>query len=322
MAFQDFDLISERRKAERRKKLQRKIIIAVVLILILLIAVGAAVVYFVVMKKDDGGHGKKSGSKSASAKNKSSESGKSDEKSVKALCAGTDFEDTCKDTLSKAVEKDADAAKKPKELLRVTMVAAGDEIDKAKKQSGDLKLDTPQKKAASEDCAALLQDAKDDLDASIASIEGKDIGSLSSHAADLNNWLSAVLTYQDTCIDGFPDGEEKAAIEKSLKTAKEIGSNALAIVSQLTSVLSTFQSSESDAKRRLLAADGLPEWMNDDQRRMLKADIPKQPPNATVAKDGSGKFSAINAALAAIPSTYEGRYVYALHACMGSPIHY
>nr|GMC77978.1 putative pectinesterase/pectinesterase inhibitor 45 [Ipomoea batatas] len=297
MAFQDFDLISERRKAERKKKLQRRIAIAVVLILILLVAVGAAVVYFVVMKKDDGD--KKSRTKSKTE----SSAAKAAEKSVRSLCHGTDFEETCERTLSKTVEDDASAAKKPKELLRVSMVATETEIDKAVKKSGDVKGDTPQKKAAIKDCADLLQDAKDDLDAAIASMKGDDIGKGSSHADDLHNWLSAVITYQDTCVDGFPDGEEKTAMEKTLKTAKELGSNSLAIVSQLASVISTFES----PKRRLLA-DGSPEWMNDEKRRMLKANIPEHP-NVTVAKDGSGKFRTINAALKALPATYKGRYV-------------
>ncbi|XP_019193480.1 PREDICTED: pectinesterase-like [Ipomoea nil] len=304
MAFQDFDLISERRKAERRKKLQMKIAIAVVLILILLVALAAAVFYFVMVMEKDDGH-KRSGTKS---KTTPLDSGKSVGESVKALCHGTDFEDTCERTLSTAGEDDDSAPKKPKELLRISMVAAGKEMDKAVKKSGEVKQDTPLKKAAAKDCAELLKDAKDDLDTAIASIKGDKIGNFSSHAADLDNWLSAVMTYQDTCIDGFPDGEEKTAMEKSLKTAKELGSNALAIVSQLASVLSTFEPSESHAKRRLLA-DGVPEWMNDEQRRMLKADIPKQPPNATVAKDGSGKFSTINAALKAMPAKYKGRYV-------------
>ncbi|KAK6143098.1 hypothetical protein DH2020_023446 [Rehmannia glutinosa] len=42
---------------------------------------------------------------------------------------------------------------------------------------------------------------------------------------------------------------------------------------------------------------------------MLKADGTKFTPNVTVAKDGSGKFTMISAALDAMPEKYSGRYV-------------
>ncbi|CAH9077065.1 unnamed protein product [Cuscuta europaea] len=146
----------------------------------------------------------------------------------------------------------------------------------------------------------------------MSGVGGQDLESLSSRTPDLNNWLSAVITYQDNCIDGFPDGEEKTAIQKSLKVAEEISSNALAIVSQLSSALSSFKIPDLDlGGRHLLAEDDeeFPEWMDHEERRMLKVEAPKQPANATVAKDGSGNFTTINAALAAIPEKYEGRYV-------------
>ncbi|CAA2963310.1 pectinesterase pectinesterase inhibitor 45, partial [Olea europaea subsp. europaea] len=63
-------------------------------------------------------------------------------------------------------------------------------------------------------------------------ISGKDLAKLSSRTLDLNNWPSAVMSYQQTCIDGFREEREEAVVQKLLNNAKELGSNALANVSQ------------------------------------------------------------------------------------------
>ncbi|VFQ69018.1 unnamed protein product [Cuscuta campestris] len=382
MAFQDFDLISERRKKEKQAKLRRRIITALVLVVVLLLAAAAAFAYFVVLKAPheekekhasktnkahkpkyspphpqpppksepeaavvgqgeppsspskaavvDQGEPPASPSKAAIVEPPSetpsvapseppSQSpaeppamiGKA-EKVIATICAGTDYNATCEDSLKRAVKENASAAHNPKELLRSSMAIAVEEIDKAIKQAGGLKLHTPHKKAAMDDCKVLLADAMEELNSSMSGVGNSGLESLASRTPDLNNYLSAVITFQDNCIDGFPDGEEKTAIRNSLKTAEEIASNALAIVSQLSSALSTFQIPDLDLKRHLLADEDdreFPAWMDHEERRILKVEAPKQPPNATVAKDGSGNFTTINAALAAIPQKYDGRYV-------------
>ncbi|XP_073282710.1 putative pectinesterase/pectinesterase inhibitor 45, partial [Primulina huaijiensis] len=228
------------------------------------------------------------------------------DKAVKSVCAGTDYKQTCEDSLSKAVKNNATA--EPKDILNAAFSVASDEIDKVIKQASNIKFDSPLKKAAFDDCLVLLNDAKEELNSSISSIEGKDLTKLSSKTGDLNNWLSAVLSYQQTCIDGFPEGKEKDALKKILKTTRELGSNALAITSQLSSIFSILQ--VSDVKRNLLSVnkDGFPSWISRENRRMLKKNSPKIRPNVTVAKDGSGDFTTVSAALNAMPEKYTGRY--------------
>ncbi|KAF2285109.1 hypothetical protein GH714_037917 [Hevea brasiliensis] len=144
------------------------------------------------------------------------------------------------------------------------------------------------------------------------------VGKLLKNEHELNNWLSAVMSYQQTCIDGFPEGKLKSDMENTFNASKELTSNSLAMVSALTSFLQSFQTHSS---RRLLAMepnsssideDGLPSWISHEDRRMLKDDVEeddKPKPNVVVAKDGGGDFKTIAAALAAMPEKYEGRYV-------------
>ncbi|XP_019196666.1 PREDICTED: pectinesterase-like [Ipomoea nil] len=320
MAFQDFDMISERRKRERAAKLKKRIITASILLVIILLIAAAAFAYFVVLKgphDDKGKQSTKAGSHNDGDSAAASDSSDTpdlvkSEKMIKTLCTGTDFTTTCEGSLNKAAKENASAARNPKDLVKASMAVAVEEIQKAVKQVSGLKLDTPLKKAALEDCKALLGDAMEELRSSMSSVANKEMGNPTAKTPELNNWLSAAITFQDDCADGFPDGPDKTAIKKFLKTSEEIASNALAMISQLSSVLSTLHIPDSDPKRHLLS-DGdeeFPTWMDNEERRMLKggaADIPKQPPDATVGK--GGKFPTINAALKAIPEKHPGRYV-------------
>ncbi|KAK3007050.1 hypothetical protein RJ639_017069 [Escallonia herrerae] len=293
----------ERRKNEKKQKLKKKITIAVVSTVVLLVLVAAAVC--VVVYKTIPGNKSPAGPPSKPLSQS--------QDAIKSLCAPTDYKEACESSLQNAVRSNPSASQAkdlPKAAISVVLV----EIKKVINQTSKLRL---QKKAAFDDCMVLLNDAIEELNSSVANMDTKDSEKLSSRTPNLNNWLSAVMSYQQTCIDGFPDGEAKTELQKSLKNSKQLTSNALAIVSQVSSILSTFQT--PTASRRLLATseprlpslgkDGLPSWMNHEDRRMLKADGPKQTPNTTVAKDGSGNFTTISAALAALPQKYQGRYV-------------
>jgi Plant invertase/pectin methylesterase inhibitor/Pectinesterase len=141
-------------------------------------------------------------------------------------------------------------------------------------------------------------------------------------------WLSAVVSYQETCIDGFPDGDLKTKMKKAMKDGKELSSNALAILAKLSDFLSALNIKINipGFNRRLLSEesaypeldkDGIPTWVSEDDRRILvgkvKGDLK---PNVVVAKDGSGAFTSINAAINAIPKDHEGRYEFKIKCSM------
>ncbi|KAL2559654.1 putative pectinesterase/pectinesterase inhibitor 45 [Forsythia ovata] len=302
MAFQDIDQILLRKKEERKQRLKKRITIGIVLIFFLLLV--AAVICLIVYKDRE----------NTKPESHPKQAGLAAEKAVKMVCEGTDYQETCKHSLLKAVKNNASI--QPKDILKASISIVSNEIDKVIKQISNLKFDTTQRKAAFNDCMVLLNDAKEELNSSIWTISGKNLAKLSSRTPDLNNWLSAVISYQQTCIDGFPEGQEKAAVQKLLKNAKELGSNALAIVAQVSSVFTKFQ--VPNVKRNLqdtesslspLNEDGFPTWIDEEDRRMLGGKSPKQSPNVTVAKDGSGNYTTISAALKAMPKKYVGRYV-------------
>ena len=312
MVFQDFDLLSERRRLERRQKLRKKIAIAAVSGIAFFVIVGAGVLALV------SNHKSSPGNNGGSAVPQPVESAKPISRVsrvIKTVCNATTYQETCQKTLEKEVEKDPSLAQ-PKNLLKIAIKAADEEMKKVLKKASSFKFDDPREKAAFEDCLELVENAKEELKDSVAHV-GDDLGKLAKNAPDLNNWLSAVMSYQETCIDGFPEGKLKSDMEKTFKASKELTSNSLAMVSSLTSFMKSFPFPAA-LNRRLLAKednspalnkDDLPGWMSNEDRRILKgASKDKPKPNVTVAKDGSGDFKTISEALAAMPAKYEGRY--------------
>ncbi|KAL6974669.1 pectinesterase [Sarracenia purpurea var. burkii] len=314
MAFQDFDHISERRRNERKQKLKKRIIIASVSTIVLLLLIAAAIC--VVVYASHHSRHSNNGTPPAQPVKQISQS----EKAIKMICAPTDYKQTCESSLSKTLGSNSSALH-PVDLLKAAISVIDTELKKAINQVSTIKFKTPEQKGAFEDCMILLGDANDELNNSISSVGGQNLGKFSSITPDLNNWLSAVMSYQQTCIDGFPEGELKSALKKALTTTRELTSNGLAIITQLTSVFSNFLQAPAAINRRLLSVessttampldeDGLPSWMSHEDRRMLKSEPNKKlTPNVIVAKDGSGKFTTISDALAAIPAKYQGRYI-------------
>ncbi|EPS66234.1 hypothetical protein M569_08543 [Genlisea aurea] len=316
MAFQDFDLISQRREQQRREKLRRRITTAVVSSVVVLLVVGAAMGAAVIKSNNESDvslsennkshHPSSPSSSSHSPSSSSSPSPNVAEAVAKRVCSVVDYKKTCEGSLLKQVKGKDEA--KPEAIVKASLSVALKEVGGAMNRSREIEFDTPFKKAAFNDCLVLLNDAVEELNASISSIEG---GGLSSATPEIKNWLSAVLSYQQTCIDGFPDGAEKDKMQKLLNTSKELGSNALAVVTQASAIFKALRGSKSSERRLLASDDGfvVPDWVDPESRRVLKSKESKFTPNATVAKDGTGNFTTIAAALDAIPEKFKGRYV-------------
>lgn len=231
-------------------------------------------------------------------------------KSVTALCSSTDYVQACETSLSKVVPE---GTQDPKVLLKAAVSVVLDEVSKGFAHSRLLASNDSRVRGAVQDCQEMYEDSKGEINATLRSIIDHGIEKLPARSHDMRTWLSAVITYQQTCIDGFPDGELKDKMKAAMKGSKELTSNALAIIGQASSFLSLIN---LPARRRLLddqpptvTKNGYPSWFTKDDRRMLKSVKVTLKPNVTVAKDGTGDFTTVNEALAKMPEEYEGRYV-------------
>uniref|UniRef100_A0A803KNY0 pectinesterase n=1 Tax=Chenopodium quinoa TaxID=63459 RepID=A0A803KNY0_CHEQI len=190
-------------------------------------------------------------------------------KAVQAICNPTDYKDACLKSLATVRTDD------PKELIKAAFVSAKAELIDISKNSMVLKEleKDPKTAAAVKDCKELLQDAIDDFQRSFDEISKSDMTQANSALENLKIWLSATRTYQETCLDGFENttGDASVKMRKVLQTAMEMSSNGLAIVNDLSSLLSSLDISSFN-KRRLLSTQVNRRLLNDDDGGVLLQD--------------------------------------------------
>ncbi|KAI9090382.1 hypothetical protein K1719_028717 [Acacia pycnantha] len=148
---------------------------------------------------------------------------------------------------------------------------------------------------------------------------------LYQHADDLKTLISAAITNQVTCLDGFfYDGADKkvrGALEAGQVHVEHMCSNALAMIKNMTDTdVANYEMKMGITKsRRLMAAaaaaeDGVqwPEWMAAADRHLLQATQVKA--DVVVAADGSGNFKTVSEAVRAAPEKSSKRYVIRIKA--------
>lgn len=168
-------------------------------------------------------------------------------KAIDTACRKTLYPQLCMSTL--VTYQGGEQLREPKDLAHITLNVTMDRVHRAY-QALSLNISTHHAKmqnrerVAFEDCAELLQDTSFHLSASSAKMRAmsKNPQLIKAHVADVNTWLSAALTNQDTCLDGFQlagvetvtsaqmgDLDVKAQIEEDSKMLLELVSNSLAM---------------------------------------------------------------------------------------------
>ncbi|KGN66044.1 putative pectinesterase/pectinesterase inhibitor 28 [Cucumis sativus] len=240
-------------------------------------------------------------------------------KAIKAICQPTDYKQECVASLKATGNNSSD----PKELVQAGFKAAMKLIQAAANKSvalNQLEKD-PRASKALAGCKELMDFAIDELKYSMNKLGEFDISKLDEMLIDIRIWLSATITYQETCLDGFANTTGNAAekMKKALKTSMKLSSNGLAMVSQISSMLSELQIPGISRRRLLeipvLGHDDYPDWANPGMRRLLAAGS-KVKPNVVVAKDGSGQFKTIQEAIDQVPKR-KNNATYVIHIKAG-----
>ncbi|KAI6684108.1 hypothetical protein NL676_030021 [Syzygium grande] len=233
-------------------------------------------------------------------------------KAIQAICQPTDYREACMSSLSSAGRNTTD----PKDLIQMGFQAAIKQVKAAIKNSTvvkDLAKD-PRSKQALETCQHLLQYSIDDLQSSFERLDGFDVSKLDMYMADLRVWLSGAITFQESCLDGFENTTGAAAkkMKQILQSSRELTSNGLAMVTEISSLLSSFNI--PGLSRRLLSEeqDGVtefPSWVDKGRRKLLAAAPADINPDVVVAQDGSGKYKTIREALNDVPKENNKTFV-------------
>lgn len=265
----------------RRKSRQRLIIVGISMLFLIIIISGAAIAVMV----------HRQGTNSTTQNPTTSSSS-----SIKAVCEATRYPNSCFSSISS--KEGANKTSNPLEIFKISLQVAMNSLSNVSSWLNSYKSQTKDKNimAALDDCQELFADAMDTLNDSLVSLQDFDVAKLSSSSSsssllisDLQTWLSAVVTYQETCIDGF-EGDTRRTVEAAMVNSMQLTSNSLAIVAKVLRLLIE-NFGGFNLNRKLLQVD---------ERRVVFEEM-KLKPNVTVAKDGSGEFKSITKALELVP---------------------
>lgn len=165
---------------------------------------------------------------------------------------------------------------------------------------------TPRDRCAFEDCLGLLDDTISDLKTALSNLQSS---SLDSH--DVNMLLSNAMTNQDTCLDGFSTSYNENDNDMTYELPKNLEENILNISNNLSNTLNMLQvtSGKNPSPKSSEVDVEYPSWVSENDQRLLQAPVQETNFNLSVAKDGSGNFTTISAAVSAAPNSSETRYI-------------
>ncbi|XP_010533759.1 PREDICTED: 21 kDa protein-like [Tarenaya hassleriana] len=101
---------------------------------------------------------------------------------------------------------------------------------------------TPREAAAMEDCMEEMSDSVYELKDSVNELKTINYSSFEMVMSDVQTWVSAALTDEDTCMEGFEEGggeartEIKELVRKHIDRVACMTSNALALINMYASI--------------------------------------------------------------------------------------
>ncbi|XP_021898889.1 putative pectinesterase/pectinesterase inhibitor 28 [Carica papaya] len=231
-------------------------------------------------------------------------------KAIKSICAPTQYKKTCEDNLRANAGNTTD----PKELIRVVFNVTMKYINEAAKRSTTLNQlnQDPRTHVALRQCKELMHYSVGELKKSFDHMGSLDVTKIDEILVNMKIWLSAAITNQQTCLDGFQDttGDAGEKMKHGLKTSMMLTHDVLAIVHEISKAFNQINGADRSSRRLLSAEDlpvlghdeiDVPEWVNPATRKLLSAPPSTLKPDIVVAKDGSGDFLTINEAIAEVP---------------------
>ncbi|CAI9103652.1 OLC1v1002176C1 [Oldenlandia corymbosa var. corymbosa] len=207
---------------------------------------------------------------------------------IKSWCAETPHPKTCEYFFTHSPKYSSPIKGKPDFLKKSLLIA----LERAVRAAADTyrlgsKLKNPREKAAWYDCLELYDIAIQNMN-EIVNPHTK------CSDKDAQTWLSTALTNIETCKQGFTEVGEA---DYMLPTLSSDSYNVSSLISN-TLAVNNVPFSEP------IYQGGFPNWVSPGDRKLLQAGAVPSPvviirPNFVVAKDGSGNFTTVGAAVAA-----------------------
>ncbi|KAH9713887.1 Pectinesterase/pectinesterase inhibitor 3 [Citrus sinensis] len=240
---------------------------------------------------------------------------------LKSSCSSTRYPDLCFSAIAAVPEasKKVTSQKDVIEMsLNITTTAVEHNYFGIQKLLKRTNL-TKREKVALHDCLETIDETLDELHKAVEDLEEyPNKKSLSQHADDLKTLMSAAMTNQGTCLDGFSHDDANKHVRDALSDGQvhveKMCSNALAMIKNMTDTDMMIMRTSNNRKliEETSTVDGWPAWLSTGDRRLLQSS--SVTPNVVVAADGSGNFKTVAAAVAAAPQGGTKRYIIRIKA--------
>ncbi|KAG5600745.1 hypothetical protein H5410_032115 [Solanum commersonii] len=204
------------------------------------------------------------------------------------------------------------------ELVHISVNATLQRFGKAFYMASDINSLVMDKRTRSayESCLELLEDSVYLLSRSLTSVAPGAGKSPPGNNNDVQTWLSAALTNQDTCTEGFADvsGNVKDQMATNLKDLSQLVSNCLAIFAAVNGNDDFAGVPIHNRRRRLMGTvasaknENFPKWLSRKDRKLLDAPVSTIQADMIVSKDGNGTFKTIAEAIKKLPN-YSSRRI-------------
>ncbi|XP_047322637.1 putative pectinesterase/pectinesterase inhibitor 22 [Impatiens glandulifera] len=217
----------------------------------------------------------------------------------------------CLDNLRSKLESTKNP-KDPKSVLAVAMEMT--HLEAMRANNGFSMFETlssvdSRESLAVEDCKELLDFSVSELAWSLDTMRKIHAGSKNHHhRGNLKAWLSAALSNQDTCLEGFEgtDRRVERVIRGSLAQVTQLIGNVLVLYSQMHSL--PFKQTRNDTRDE--EGKRYPKWMSEGDKELFSMSSTRGLyADSVVAQDGSGHYQSITEAVNNAPSYSNRRYI-------------
>jgi pectinesterase inhibitor-like protein len=163
--------------------------------------------------------------------------------SIRVVCSVTQYPESCFASISSS---SSSASCDPEHMFTLSLRVAADELSNISSLPNRLisESNDPSTVSALRDCVSLFEDALSQLNNSVAfvTVDPPEKVLTEDKIQDLNTWISAAMTDQETCLDGLQEMGSTVLdlVKLRVQKSKEYMSNSLSILSNIHSILTKF----------------------------------------------------------------------------------
>ncbi|WMV38509.1 hypothetical protein MTR67_031894 [Solanum verrucosum] len=152
---------------------------------------------------------------------------------VRSSCVHASYPTICIRTLS---SYSGSAINTPQDLAQAAVKITLSRAHKASGFLSQVKVDSKREKGALSDCIEQMGDSMEELRKSLSEFKHLRRGNAFKwQMSNLETWVSAALTNEDTCLDGFKeiDGKIRSDVKRKITNVARVTSNALYLINRL-----------------------------------------------------------------------------------------